>query len=413
MQNEDSDDDEQCALSNNWKYQPNIRRWSRKGLKDDTENTQTGTPTTVKSSSSNDSLLADQNSSSDTGDSPVLDHKMHHDIRKSTDDLCVGNHSKALDNGVPNVTFSPRLRRAASERIKGAKSFLKRVESFKSRKNKRLPKAGNVVEISGPVVSDSADMKEKIKHLNCKDLSPTSEHMPPPVSTSSPLERKSSEMPEPWSNETTNYKQTTGPMVHTLPKCSSHCDRSKNSAIKRDDFSPKDSDCSILQELDLSMSISDSSSDTSMTSQSGALFGSTSHERYRHNRWTDNSELFYLPNDYVPGKFPKTLHEESDGLSSRTGSFSYIQDTASDSSIPIPVKRRGSANPRVEHRGSFYDNVPLEENLEAAQEELDDILHKLFKDINGLNKAIYGEDAGKSRYMYMYRHALKFSFSCR
>jgi ABC-type transporter Mla subunit MlaD len=41
--------------------------------------------------------------------------------------------------------------------------------------------------------------------------------------------------------------------------------------------------------------------------------------------------------------------------------------------------------------------VPLEENLETAQEELDDILHKLFQDINGLNKAIYGEDAGNYR----------------
>ena len=41
--------------------------------------------------------------------------------------------------------------------------------------------------------------------------------------------------------------------------------------------------------------------------------------------------------------------------------------------------------------------MPLEENLETAQEELDDILHKLFQDINGLNKAIYGEDAGNYR----------------
>ena len=249
-------------------------------------------------------------------------------------------------------------------------------------------------------------MKEKIKHLNCKDLSPTSENMPPPVDTSSPLEVKSSEIPEPWSNETTNYKQTTGPMIHTLPKCNSLCDRSvpKNSAMKTDDSSPKDSDSSnsILQELDLSMSISDSSSDTSMTSQNCALFGSTPHERYRHNRWTDSSELYYLPNDYVPGKFPKTLHEDSDGLNSRTGSFSYLQENASDSSTPIPVRRRGSANPRVEHRGSFYDNVPLEENLEAAQEELDDILHKLFQDINGLNKAIYGEDAGKLLKLFKY-----------
>ncbi|XP_063414652.1 rho GTPase-activating protein 7-like isoform X2 [Mytilus trossulus] len=387
--NEDSDDDEQCALSDKWKYQPNIRRWSRKGLKDAVSVTQPGN-TTVKSSSSNDSLLADQNSSSETGDSPVLDHKMHHEMGKSTDDLCVNNHSKTMDNGISSVTFSPRLRRAASERIKGAKNFLKRVESFKSRKNKRLPRtAGNTVEISGPVI-DSADMKEKIKHLNCKDLSPTLEDMPPPLDTSSPLDGKTSEIPEPWSSETTDYKQTTGSIVHTLPKSSSGCDRtvkSSSAMVTQNDLSPTDHN--MLQELDLSMSISDSSSDTSITSQNGALYG---HERFRVNRWNDNSDLFYLPQDYIPGKFPKTLNEDS-GINLRTGSFSYSQDNESDSSTPIPVRRRGSTNPRVEHRGSFYDNVPLEENLEAAQEELDDILHKLFQDINGLNKAIYGEDA--------------------
>jgi hypothetical protein len=31
---------------------------------------------------------------SETGNSPVLDHKMHHDAGKSNDDLCVINHSK-------------------------------------------------------------------------------------------------------------------------------------------------------------------------------------------------------------------------------------------------------------------------------------------------------------------------------
>jgi hypothetical protein len=58
----------------------------------------------------------------------------------------ISNYGKTMDNGISSETFSPRLRRAASERIKGAKNFLKRVESFKSRKIKRLPKTGNSVE---------------------------------------------------------------------------------------------------------------------------------------------------------------------------------------------------------------------------------------------------------------------------
>ena len=60
------------------------------------------------------------------------------------------------------------------------------------------------------------------------------------------------------------------------------------------------------------------------------------------------------------------------------------------------VKRRGSAGPRLDsNRMSVYDNVEPEEDLETAQQELDMILSKVFEDINVLNKAIYGEDAGR------------------
>jgi hypothetical protein len=43
------------------------------------------------------------------------------------------------------------------------------------------------------------------------------------------------------------------------------------------------------------------------------------HERFRLNRWNDSSDLYYLPQDYVPGKFPKTLLSDYD----ETPEFDY------------------------------------------------------------------------------------------
>jgi hypothetical protein len=60
------------------------------------------------------------------------------------------------------------------------------------------------------------------------------------------VEIASPDVPEPWSNETTNYKRpTTGPVISTLPKSSSGRDRSisnKTSAMINNSSSPKDSD---------------------------------------------------------------------------------------------------------------------------------------------------------------------------
>lgn len=65
-----------------------------------------------------------------------------------------------------------RFRRSGSERLRdGAKAFLRRVESLKSRRRKRQNRDG--VVISGPQVLDVMSMQQKMKELNCVDVSPT------------------------------------------------------------------------------------------------------------------------------------------------------------------------------------------------------------------------------------------------
>lgn len=403
FQAEDSDDDDQCALSDKWKYQHNIRRWSRKDLNSPSSDGQPNSPV-VKSSSSNDSLLTEQNSSSETGDSPVLESKMHHSNNTATDDFLGVKTSTPVDTGgggTSSLALSPRLRRAASERLKGAKNFLKRVESFKSRKTRKIPRtAGNVVEISGPVVTDSANMQEKIKHLNCRDLSPSSEEPPSPLqeddnknlsTISAEVSVTSSEpVPEPWSDDSTNYKLPTT-KLKTTPSSSVSChalsDNSKNVESQ-----------------------SQSTSSRTPVVRNGVLPGSTGSTphlpTWRDQSSSEFSDLFILPTDYKPGSFPRDLEDYDDAkcshrINHRTGSFNLGHEVCDVNSNTVVKRRRGSMDPKLQvHRHSIYDNVPLEENLEAAQEDLDMILYNLFQDINGLNKTIYGDDAGELQFIF-------------
>ncbi|XP_033742751.1 uncharacterized protein LOC117329118 isoform X2 [Pecten maximus] len=384
---EDSDDEDQCALSDKWKYQYNIRRWSRKDFNSPTSEDQN---TLVKSSSSNDSLLTDQNSNSETDNSPVLDTKVYHTKGQTNDDYFGVKTSTPVNNrdNMSSSVTSPSLRRAASERIKGAKNFLKRVESLKNnRKTKRIGnKNGTAVEISEPVIMDSANMKEKIRHLNCKDLSPSSENGP--SSPESGLDRETAILnsgdvtptsPEPWSDETTNYKV---PNVNT---------KSPSGSLSLQELSDIES---VLQTT--------STFSTSSTDSDEPLLGSSPRKHFSVRRNHSENNLtegnnYDLPPSR-PGRFPKELSSSysGHGVKHRTGSCNLGSDklSNSDSCTPMVRRRRGSADPRLAgHRTSYYDNVKEEEDLQSTQKELDLILHRLFQDINGLNKAIYGEDA--------------------
>ncbi|KAK3099831.1 hypothetical protein FSP39_010437 [Pinctada imbricata] len=385
---EDSDDEDQCALSDKWKYQHNIRRWSRKDLNSPDSDGQPLSP--VKPSSSNDSLLTDQNSSSETGDSPVLDTKMRHNT-PANDDYFGVKSSTPAESELVQRSLSPRLRRAASERIKGAKNFLKRMESFKSRKTRRIHRNGGNVEISGPVVTDKANMQEKIRHLNCKELSPSSETAPSPISGNTETTVVSADInlnnnteesvPEPWSDDATNYK----PLSKSVSS----------------------SESALLKEIsDTSSAYLSANQDVTVAtlSNSGTLPSNTTSSRRqldsRLNQSDNDLTYFVLPSDHKPGSFPKVLKsgyletEEGHGINLRTGSFNLGSEKPDINANTTPVKRRVSAGARVSaNRASIYDNVEPEENLEHAHQELDMILQKLFQDINGLNKAIYGEDA--------------------
>ncbi|XP_014204664.1 rho GTPase-activating protein 7 [Copidosoma floridanum] len=178
---EDSDEDTQCALSENWTFEKKTRRWSR--VCDITS----GTVERLQA------IAGQQHGSEDDGS----DDRLEHDEADDTMLDSLRYRNTLPPGALPEDMGSPRFRRTGSERLRdGAKAFLRRMESLKSRRRKHQHNHNrDGVVISGPQILDVVSMQRKMKDLNCVDVSPTEGQAPvsfadlvlPPVSSSPPL----------------------------------------------------------------------------------------------------------------------------------------------------------------------------------------------------------------------------------
>ncbi|XP_050447071.1 uncharacterized protein LOC126849353 isoform X2 [Cataglyphis hispanica] len=151
---DESDEDTQCALSENWTFEKKTRRWSR--IVDVTQANVERLQT-----------IAGQNAASE--EESVEDRL---EAEEAEDTMLENLRYGSLPPGTLPDEIGPRFRRTGSERLRdGAKAFLRRVESLKSRRRKRQNRDG--VVISGPQVLDVMSMQQKMKELNCVDVSPT------------------------------------------------------------------------------------------------------------------------------------------------------------------------------------------------------------------------------------------------
>jgi len=356
-------------------------------------------PVGLTSAGSHDSLLADQNSSSETGDSPVLDSKIVH---VNGDSVC---KTSPFDSGNMSGGNSKVLNRTSSEKMKGAKGFLKRMESLKRSRSK---KHRTIEEIGSPVVTNNAAMQAKIRHLNCQDINLVNENAKSPVNQrrvpglendnsafsdriTSPRSEALTVLPTPTPKTDSNSNTlTSSPIVsHSSPV-------GVNVNVSHVTSTPRSGAKLKTQFSDSVISGNNSGElgDLSLFSTNGALpLDSSLYSRRSSEATNSSEETVFLSGEHKPGKFPTRLDESLFGDSSvRTRSFSYTDDSVQNSN----VKRR-SLDPRKQlHRVSIYDNVPIEEDLTTAQQELDIILSELFQNINGLNRAINGDNAGRS-----------------
>ncbi|EDW24217.1 GL24017 [Drosophila persimilis] len=152
-QQKEESDDENFALSENWTFQPHIRRWSRIGEMG-LELPPPGLLNLEKTESSSKESSPDrfEDDGYDMGGAGIT--LMIPGCSKTSTGTTDGS---SLGDGSDSAG---RLRRTGSERIKdGAKAFLRRVESIKSRRRKRQNRE-NVV-ISGPQVLDLSQLGQR------------------------------------------------------------------------------------------------------------------------------------------------------------------------------------------------------------------------------------------------------------
>jgi hypothetical protein len=131
---------------------------------------------------------------------------------EEADDMLDSMRYGSLPPGTLPDEIGPRFRRTGSERLRdGAKAFLRRVESLKSRRRKRQNRDG--VVISGPQVLDVMSMEQKMKELNCVDVSPTG---PAPVSFNELLSASALQVPgSPVTLPASPYHLPPSPLTNT------------------------------------------------------------------------------------------------------------------------------------------------------------------------------------------------------
>ncbi|XP_052120713.1 rho GTPase-activating protein 7 isoform X2 [Frankliniella occidentalis] len=221
-QGDDSDEDDQCALSENWTFQPESRRWSRvcDVSAEHAERLQALSVQAVQQQQ--DGRDADGGSDGGAPETPPQVQK----VPKPTQQLLQvpgahpepppspGSSSRVgtleplavepVEGGDGDVVISAvrfgslplagigghglptesdllavRFRRSGSERLRdGAKALLRRMESLKTRRRKRQHREG--VVIGSPQVLDVATMQQRMRDLNCVDVSPTEQTSPSP-----------------------------------------------------------------------------------------------------------------------------------------------------------------------------------------------------------------------------------------
>ena len=303
------------------------------------------------------------------------------------------------------------IRRAASERIKGAKNnFLKRMESLKQKKSTapkkgRLPASptGERIQISAPVVvnSDSESMKERLDNMGCVDISPSNDSSPTfnmdrlhPNKAGETLELDSSFegadiSPSLYKRDGRVFLDTSNSSLEDTTK-----HRAPTASVQSSTSSAAGPSTSTTAVAEL----------PACFSQLGIPTDTSSPRKNRSN--SDLKDIYSFDSSHhAPGTFPKLVAhgyiETSSGsqINYRTGSFnlgsesnnyrdSFQRRTNKSSSLRAsseePSSRSSSKAPSVggDHRLSIYDNVPVIDG--DPQKELDMILNDLFKNINDL-----------------------------
>ncbi|XP_010156857.1 PREDICTED: rho GTPase-activating protein 7-like, partial [Eurypyga helias] len=377
---DDSEDDEPCAISNKWAYERCSQRWSRieslEGFpgEEGASASVPGSPV-LKSISNEDTILLEYGEKHDvssihstsSGDSDTVSFpKPFEDVETSTSSsrcssIKVASLNSSFSCSPPPIEF---LNSTSEEKLldkspcKKRKSLLKKMEKLHLRNcNLRSSQSKTKPIISEPVLLEGLN-EEKMKMLNCVNISDLSGIQPKNDSSFSPPSCNSN-------NQSENDRTVNTPSPVTKP--GSHCEGRGVYA----------------EDLDSSKVL---------------LWNDLSQQNLKNDLKFQMNQVFQIPQGHKPGTFPTALTNSSlspadnSSVDWRTGSFhgcrrSQRRSSSKDSKAPR------SPLPCTDNRLSIYDNMPNIEldSLEAAHVGDDDVLSELnsvIEDVNSLKKLV-------------------------
>ncbi|NXC49484.1 RHG07 protein, partial [Penelope pileata] len=371
-QSDDSDDDEPCAISNQWVYERCSQRWSRleslEGSAGEGASASVPGSPVLKSISNEHRILLDHGEKHDvpsvhstsSGDSDVSFPKAFEE--SST---CSSSKVASLDSafGCPpphseflNITSAKKL--LDKSPYKKRRSLLKKMEklhlrgsSLRSGQSKAKP------IISEPVLLEGLT-EEKMKMLNCVNIADLSG-----VHT-----KNNSSCPPQGCNSSPQFENCrTVSTARPLTK--------PQSCRERKGMCAEDLESSKL-----------------------LLWNDVSQENLKNEVKVQMKQMFQVPQGHKPGTFPKTLTSSSlspadnSSVSWRAGSLHGCRRSRSRSSSK-GSKAPSSPPSCTDNRLSVYDNMPNVEldKLEAAEVGDDDVfseLNNVIEDVKGLRKLV-------------------------
>ncbi|NXK21981.1 RHG07 protein, partial [Arenaria interpres] len=378
-QSDDSEDDEPCAISNRWAYERCSQRWSRiesiEGFpgEEGASASIPGSPI-LKSISHEGTVFLDHGEKHDvssihstsSGDSDIGSFpKPFEDVETSTSSSrCSSIKVASLDSTFscsppPSECLSTTSEEKLLDKSQSKrKSLLKKMEKLHLRScNLRSGQSKAKPIISEPVLLEGFN-EEKMKMLNCVNISDLSGIQPKNNSSFSSQSCNSSNQ-----SENSSTVGATSPPI----KPRSHCEGKGVCA----------------GDLDSSKLL---------------LWNDLSQQHLKNDMKLQMNQMFQIPQGHKPGTFPKALTNSSlspgdnSSINWRTGSFHGCrrnQRRSSSKDSKAPRSPRSCANNRL----SVYDNMPDIEldDLEAAQVGDDDVfseLNNVIEDVNGLKKLV-------------------------
>lgn len=383
-QDEESDEEDSYALSKKWTFQKHSKSWSRLESLEysypdvefvaslpsspclkDPDNVDDEEIIFSDSRERHDTASCHSSSSTDSINFP----KTSEDLETSRSSSRCSSHKVASPDPNFSCPSSPteHLNFTCEERVvekppkKKGKSLLKKMETLRMRSSslKKSSSSKGKPVISGPILQKGLEA-EKLKHLNCINISEFCDGQSKGHFSSSPQTCSSSSP-----SENSSAVSTPSPVIRV------------RSQLKK-------SGCTV--DFDLS---------------SEFQWADVQNKNLRNERNLQGNMFFQIPQGHKPGTFPKALADsvlspiDNTSVNWRTGSFHGCRRNRFRTTSCKEIKSPSSPLACNENRFSIYDNVPgmhmTHDNNANMPAVLDDVfveLDDVLQHVNGLQKLI-------------------------